>query len=140
MSGSMTSHVKESMMYVRNAQDRWNQLERRFSLTNGIRKYKLNKAAYDLRQKEKSVTEYYTAIKSLWDELDAMSNLPPIIVMNPKAHAFVAVLNKEKEEDRLFQFLHGVDDDYGSKRSHVLMFLPLPSVEEASDRFVQEET
>ncbi|KAL2902329.1 Mediator of RNA polymerase II transcription subunit 17, partial [Bienertia sinuspersici] len=139
MTGSMTSHVKESVMYVRNARDMWMQLERRFSLTNGTRKYKLNKAVYDLRQKEQSVTEYYTTMKSLWDELDAMSNLPPITVMTPEVQAFVNALNKQREEERLFQFLNGLDDDYGSERSHILMFSPLPSVEEACARFVQEE-
>ncbi|KAL2944837.1 hypothetical protein RDABS01_033184 [Bienertia sinuspersici] len=94
-------------------------------------KYKLNKAVYDLRQKEQSVTEYYTSMKSLWDELDAMSNLPPITLMTPEVQAFVNALNKQREEGRLFQFLNGLDNNYGSKRSHILMFSPLPSVEEA---------
>ncbi|KAL2944142.1 putative transposase y4uI [Bienertia sinuspersici] len=116
MKGSMTNHVKESVM-----------------------KYKLNKAVYDLKQKEKTVTEYYTAKKSLWDELDAMSNLPPITTMTPEVQAFVTALNKEREEERLFQFLNGLENDYGSERSHVLMFTPLPSVEEACARFVQDE-
>ncbi|KAL2904693.1 Retrovirus-related Pol polyprotein from transposon RE2, partial [Bienertia sinuspersici] len=139
MIGSMTSHVKESVMYVRNARDMWMQLERRFSLTNGTRKYKLNKVVYDLRQKEQSVTEYYTTMKSLWDELDAMSNLPPITVMTLEVQTFVNARNKQRDEERLFQFLNGFDDDYGSERSHILMFSPLPSVEEACARFVQEE-
>ncbi|KAL2932685.1 Cysteate synthase [Bienertia sinuspersici] len=139
MTGSMTAHVKESVMYVRNARDMWNQLERRFALTNRTRKYKLNKALYDLRQKKKTVTEYYTTMKSLWDDLDAMSNLPPITTMTPEIQAFVTALNKEREEERLFQFLNDLEDDYGSERSHVLMFTPLPSVEEACARFVQEE-
>lgn len=40
LTGSMTPSVKESesVVYVRNAKEIWDQLERRFALTNGTRK------------------------------------------------------------------------------------------------------
>ncbi|KAL2894149.1 Glutathione S-transferase S1 [Bienertia sinuspersici] len=139
LTGSMSQNVKESVIYVKKAKEIWDQLERRFSFTNGTTKYKLNKAVHDLIQKDKSVLEYYTKINALRDEIDAMRNLPPITTMTPEVLAFVKALNKEREEERLFQFLSGLEEDYAAERSHVLMFSPLPIVEDACARFSHEE-
>ncbi|KAL2921867.1 Translation initiation factor IF-3 [Bienertia sinuspersici] len=139
LTGSMSHNVKESVIYVKETKEIWDQLKRRFSMTNGTRKYKLNKAVYDLRQKDKSVLEYYNKMKALWDEIDAMRNLPPITSMTPGVVAFVRALNLEREEERLFQFLSGLEDDYVAEKIHVLMFTPLPSVEDACARSSHEE-
>ncbi|KAL2922415.1 Translation initiation factor IF-3 [Bienertia sinuspersici] len=135
----MPQNVKESMVYVKEAKEIWDQLEMRFSLTNGTRKYKLNKAVYDLRQKDKSVLEYYTKIKALSDDINAMRNLPPITSMTPEVLSFVKALNREREKERLFQFLSGLEEDYAAKRSHVLMFSPLLTIEDACARSCHEE-
>ncbi|KAL2900904.1 Target of rapamycin complex 2 subunit bit61 [Bienertia sinuspersici] len=109
-------------------------LEKRFSMTNGTRKDKLNRDAYDLKQKGKSVKEYYIAMKAIWDELNALEDYPPITTMNAKIRALVDVMNRRKEEARLFQFLYGLDETYAADRSQLLHYSTLPSVEVAVSR------
>ena len=55
---------------------------------------------YDLRQKEKTVTEYYTKIKSLWDEIDSMRAAPPLTENNAEISTYVRVMQQEREEDK----------------------------------------
>ncbi|GKE39445.1 cysteine-rich receptor-like protein kinase 8, partial [Tanacetum coccineum] len=118
----------------------WQQLERRFSLSDGSRKYKLNKDTYDVTQTRCLVGEYYTKMKCVWEELDNLNTFHVIGRITPKRTAFLNVLNKQKEEQRLFQFLNGLEDKYSHQRSQILMINPLPNVENACSLIQQEES
>nr|GFA02607.1 serine carboxypeptidase S28 family protein [Tanacetum cinerariifolium] len=127
-----------------NLQDLWdtcnNMLERRFSLSDGSRKYKLNKDTYEITQSGCSVGEYYTKMKYVWEELDNLNTLHVIARITPEITAFLNVLNKQKKEQRLFQFLNGLEDKYSHQRSQILMINPLPNVENACSLIQQEES
>nr|GEZ49687.1 retrovirus-related Pol polyprotein from transposon TNT 1-94 [Tanacetum cinerariifolium] len=47
---------------------------------------------------------------------------------------------KQKEEQRLFQFLTGLEDCYSHQRSQILMMNPLPNVESACSLIQQEKS
>ncbi|GKC52122.1 hypothetical protein Tco_1074867 [Tanacetum coccineum] len=96
-------------MFVGTASEIWQQLEKRFSLSDGSRKYKLNKDTYEITQAGCSVV-------------------------------FLAALNKQKEEQRPFQFLNGLENHLSHQRSQILMIDPLLSVENACSLLQQEET
>lgn len=46
----------------------------------------------------------------------------------------------QREEDRLMQFLMGLNDSYNTVRSNILMMSPLPNVRQAYSLVIQEET
>nr|GEV39127.1 reverse transcriptase domain-containing protein [Tanacetum cinerariifolium] len=50
-------------------------------------------------QKEKTFTEYYTKIQSLWDEIDSMRTAL-LIENNDKISTYVRVMQQEREEDK----------------------------------------
>lgn len=67
--GSVSKSIKRSIMLVSSAKQIWNQLEKRFALTNGTRKYKICKDLYEKKQ-GKQVSEYYTKMRCYWRSLD----------------------------------------------------------------------
>lgn len=79
-----------------------------------------------------SASTYFTKIKGLWDELETYRTLPTCSQM--KAH------DEQREEDRLMQFLMGLNDSYSTVRSNILMMSPLPNVRQAYSLVIQEET
>lgn len=73
-------------------------MENRFSVANGARKYKLSKAVYETRQNGRATADYYTEIKSLWEELEALSDFPALTRMNPEVRAYIDAVQRDEEE------------------------------------------
>lgn len=137
---NISDSIKRSVLFINSASEIWRQLEKRFSLTNGSRKYKLTKDLFALRQNTLSINDYFTALSSLWEEIDSMSSLPVIKTVTPEITTFLQAIETLKEESRLFQFLNGLNDVYGPQRSQLLMLQPLPTVEVACSALQQEES
>ncbi|XP_074306490.1 uncharacterized protein LOC141641742 [Silene latifolia] len=109
--------IKRSILYVRTAKEIWEYLQRQFSVSNGARKFRLNKELEDLAQGERSI----------------------FTQMTPEVNAWLDAQLKEQEERKLFQFLNGLHPSYTTMRTNVLMMSPLPTVEEAAAIFQHEE-
>ncbi|KAL2927268.1 Prostaglandin G/H synthase 2 [Bienertia sinuspersici] len=77
-------------MFMNTARDMWKSLEQRFQITNGARKYQVCKMIYETKQNGKGVTEYYTEMKILWEELDNMNVYPAITEINPEVAAYLS--------------------------------------------------
>jgi len=75
--------------------------------------FHIQKVIATINQGMMFVSSYYIQIESLWDELDTYRSSSPCNQM--KAH------NDKKEEDRLVQFLMGLNDTYKGVRPNILM-------------------
>ena len=135
--GSVSESIKKSIMYLTSAFDIWKHLERKYSITNGARKYQLNKNVYDAKKNNMSVNEYYTYMQGIWEELDSLNVWPVLSTVSEEMQNFLDVLSKQRDEQKLLQFLTG---SYNAQRSHILMMTPLPSVEIVCSMIQQEES
>lgn len=86
---NISENVKTSVLFINSASEIWKQLETRFSLTNGSRKYKLTKDLYALKQNSLSINDYFTALSGIWKEIDSMSSLPVIKTVTPEIAEFL---------------------------------------------------
>nr|GEV31986.1 cysteine-rich RLK (receptor-like protein kinase) 8 [Tanacetum cinerariifolium] len=132
---SVNESIGRSIMFIGIATEIWQQLEKRFSVSDGSRKYMLNKNTNEITQSGSSIGDYFTKIKCVWEELDSLNTLPA-----PAITAFLTALSKQKEEQRLFQFLNGLEDCYSHQKSQILMMNPFLNVESACSFIQQEES
>ena len=114
---SVCDSIAKSVMFIGSASEIWSQLETIFSLSNGSRKYKLCKDTFGISQQGSSVSEYYPRMKCVWEELDSLTALPNLVTITPEITEFLNVVQRQKEEQRLFQFLNGLDECYSAQIS-----------------------
>ncbi|XP_072066989.1 uncharacterized protein [Arachis hypogaea] len=85
------------------------------------------------------MTAYYRKLKVLWDELAQCEQISKCTCDVWKC-GFGSQLEKQRKEDRVHQFLMGLDDaSYGTVRSNILVTDPLPTLNRVYAMLVQEE-
>ncbi|XP_070017979.1 uncharacterized protein [Nicotiana sylvestris] len=81
------------------------------------------------------IASYFNKLKKLWDELRFMcTNHANTCICAAKPR-----LQKEEEENRLHQFLMGLNETYVGVRSNLLMMQPPPSLDTAYGILLQDE-
>jgi len=86
-----------------------------------------------LNQGDLSVTDYFTKLRVIWDELD---NFRPDHVCTCNGFSVIA---QRKREDQAMQFLHGLNDQYNNIKAHVLLMEPVPTITKIFSLVVQQE-
>ncbi|KAI9181123.1 hypothetical protein LWI28_011688 [Acer negundo] len=114
----------DSVIYYTTANEVWEDLRERFSQSNAPRIFEIQRDIAYLRQEQLSVSACYTKLKGLWDELSSYSD---------------AVHGAQHDQQKLMQFLMGLNDSYSSVCGQILLMNPLPSVRQAYSSVSQEE-
>ncbi|XP_061369921.1 uncharacterized protein LOC133312697 [Gastrolobium bilobum] len=131
--------LKPYIHYFPTAKALWDDLRERYSIQNAPKIYQLKANLFQLRQQGISVSQYYTKLRGAWDELDDARALPDCPY---GAHCPVTQhITKEMADDRVYQFLLGLDNAmFGTIRTQLLNQPNLPSLNKAYSTLVQEET
>ncbi|XP_074314534.1 uncharacterized protein LOC141649752 [Silene latifolia] len=113
----------------------WNELKKRYSAGNAPRVHQLKSELNDCKQgNNQSIVDYYTKMKATWDELANYSHVPQCTC------GAAAALAKEREEEKVHQFLMGLDTQlYGHIRTNLLMEDDITSLSRAYALVLREE-
>jgi len=122
------------IMYASIAKEVWDDLYERFHKIDAVRTFNLHKNISSLSQENMFVCAYFSKLKDLWDEFEALVPAPNCEC--DKSKDFVVHLQKLK----LFQFLMGLNESYLQARSQILLMSPLPSVNQAYAMIVSDES
>ncbi|KAI9185245.1 hypothetical protein LWI28_005591 [Acer negundo] len=121
---TLSPEISDSVIYYSSANEVWEDLYERFSQSNAPRIFEIQRDIAYLRQEQLSVSAYYTKLKGLWDELSSYSD---------------TVHGAQQDQQKLMQFLMGLNDSYSGVRGQILLINPLPSVCQAYSSVSQEE-
>ncbi|XP_060210247.1 uncharacterized protein LOC132637121 [Lycium barbarum] len=134
---SLSKDIADNIIYSKAARDLYTDLEQRFGQSNSAKLFHLQKELSDIVQGNTDVAGYFTKIKRLWDELDSLNT-------DNKCSCNCIYGGKEKltkslEDEKLINFLMGLNETYGPARSSILMIKPLPNLNHAYSLLLQEE-
>lgn len=131
---SLERQIAKSIMHFKTASAIWADLGGRFGNPFSSQLYRLQEQLLNTVQEHgMSISEYFTKVKSLWDEIDDLRPLP-ICTCNPSVS-----FTKIQQDQRILTFLMKLDQDYSQIRSSLLMNKELPDITEAYRMLLQEE-
>ncbi|XP_015161797.1 uncharacterized protein [Solanum tuberosum] len=134
---SLSKDLADSLQYVNNAKELWEELADRYDQTNGAKLFQLQQEINDLVQGNLDITGYYTRLKQLWEELSTLdANTQCTCLCNCGGKI---KMHKAEKDRRLIQFLMGLNEVYTVMRGNILMMNPLPYMAHAFSILVQEE-
>lgn len=104
-----------------------------------MRVAELHKELYQSKQGTQSMTEFFTSLSTIWEELDNFRPVPECKCrVKCTCDAFSDVL-KHREDDRVIRFITGLNDNYSMVQNQVLLMDPLPDPDRAFSMVVQFE-
>ncbi|XP_010519415.1 PREDICTED: uncharacterized protein LOC104798893 [Tarenaya hassleriana] len=131
--------LRSDVIHREFAKDLWDYLKRRFGMTSAPRLLRLRSDLANCRQQGLSVESYFGKLTKLWDDLASLRAVK-VCKCGGCSCNVTAELEKQHQEDRLYEFLLGLDEaKFATVRSNLLSRLPLPTVEEAYLVVVQDE-
>ncbi|GAU36120.1 hypothetical protein TSUD_374830 [Trifolium subterraneum] len=116
-----------------------NDLRERFSQGDLIRISELQREIYDLKQENRSVTEFYSELKLLWEELELYLPIPTCTcrvccsceAMRAARHNHVVL--------HTIRFLTGLNENFAVVKSQILLMEPLPTMNKVFSMVIQHE-
>lgn len=137
----ISSEICDSVVYFTIARAIWEDLAIRFSQGNMPRIFQLKKDLTALYQGSMSITTYFTKMRSLIDELNALAHIPKCVYPQTSCSCGVsAKLEAFEQVNSLNQFLMGLNDVYYGILRKMLMMKPLPTLSQAYSLLFQEES
>lgn len=131
---TISTELLNGIEYASNAHLVWEDLKERFDKINRIRNFQLHRAILTLSQGTSSISVDFTRLKTLWVEYDAM--VPSPNCGCAKSKDYVDHLHQQK----LLQFLSGLNDSYYQARRQILLKTNVPSINQAYAMIIEDET
>lgn len=105
-------------------------LNKRFGRCNGPKTYKLQREIFVYSQGNQSVVQYFNNLTALWDVL-----MPPLDCRYGVKRTTV----KRDEQQKMFKFLHDLNNVFERARSQMLLLEALPDLDMAYSMILQVE-
>lgn len=136
---SVSEPIAQTIVFLENALDVWVDLKERFTKADRIRVANILTKLNNLKQESKSVLDYYTEMRGLWEELNSHIPLPACTcIQQCKCEVMRSAINF-RIEDQIIQFLTGLNDSFSVIKTQVLLMESLPSINKIYSMVIQEE-
>ncbi|XP_058756759.1 uncharacterized protein LOC131629981 [Vicia villosa] len=134
---SVEAEIAQSILWMDNATDMWNELKDRFYHGDIFRISDLQEEICMLKQGDASISSYYTKLKILWQELDNFRPIPECSCIS--TCLAITKIRSYRESDHVIRFLKGLNDQYSAIRSQIMLMDPLPNLCKVYSLLVQQE-
>jgi hypothetical protein len=136
---SVTPAISQSLAYTDSAAQAWEDLKARFFRAVRVRVSSLQREIYALRQDSSTVTEFFTKLKGMWEELLLYRPIPNFTCTFRCVCESMINAKKFREEDLVLLFLTGLNDHYSMVRSQILLMETFPQLNSAFGIIIQHE-
>ena len=120
---SITKDIRSSLIYFTTTFDIWEKLRIRYLRSDGPRVFCLEKSVSSIAHNLKSVTEYFSEFKALWDEYISYCPISSCKYGNLDSCScnILKHLTDWQQSDYVMKFLVGLHDSYSAVKSQLLL-------------------
>lgn len=141
--GVLEDSIANSILSFKTSKEIWDELEERYGQSLNAQMFSLQEELNALVQTpEMSILDFFTKIKTLWDEFDALNPIATC-TCSATSNSTCDVAKKAfkmQQNSKVISFLMKLDKRYKQVRSNMLMMPDLPSAAQAYRILLQEET
>ncbi|XP_028181379.1 uncharacterized protein LOC114368257 [Glycine soja] len=114
---SMSVEIAQSILWREKASDVWKELHEHVSHADLFRISEIQEEIFNQRQGDNFVSKFYTALKTLWDELDVLNPLPQFATENASVPKALLVVGDDTSNSKRNQGSgNGWNNRYTSKK------------------------
>ncbi|OMO49486.1 hypothetical protein CCACVL1_30978 [Corchorus capsularis] len=122
----ISKELQTGAAHADTARDIWCDFEERFAQGIAPRVYELKRTIALLQQEKSSISTYYGNLKTVWSELQSLRHVP--LCTCGCTYGAGKKMQAMHEEEKVFDFLMGLDDTHQTVRSHILSIDSLPTL------------
>jgi len=131
---TMIPEITDTCMFLNSAKEIWNAMDQTYSKAKDAAQiYDVKVKTVAAKQGNQTITEYANQLKSLWMELDHYR------VIKAKCSDDSAILKEYIEQDRVYDFLVGLNSDFDQVRVQILGKEKIPGINEVVAMVRSEE-
>ena len=116
----------------------WLDIHNQFKQSDGPRTAEIKQQIFAETQGSQSVSDYYTKLKQLWEELKNHEGPYTCCCGRPDCASLKRIVARE-EQDHILKFLTGLNDTFTATRGQILMMEPRPNISKVFNLVSQEE-
>ncbi|XP_019450657.1 PREDICTED: uncharacterized protein LOC109352928 [Lupinus angustifolius] len=136
---SIKESIAKSILWMDSAAEVWKDLEERFSQGDMFRMAELQEEFHHLNQGNLSISEFYTQLKTIWEEIEIFRPIRSCPCLENCTHGIIQDVKRYREEDYVIRFLKGLNEQYAHVRSQIMLNQPLPTISKAFSLLIQQE-
>nr|XP_033514192.1 uncharacterized protein LOC117278866 [Nicotiana tomentosiformis]XP_033514193.1 uncharacterized protein LOC117278866 [Nicotiana tomentosiformis] len=131
---NVSAELLGGIVYASDAHLVWEDLRERFDKVNRVRNFQLHREIATLSQGTNSVSVYFSRIKELWHEYDVLVPFSDCGCRKARDHV------EQMHQQRVMQFLSGLNDSYDQSRRQILMKTNAPNLNQTYAMIIQDES
>uniref|UniRef100_A0A7C9DJJ1 Retrotransposon Copia-like N-terminal domain-containing protein n=1 Tax=Opuntia streptacantha TaxID=393608 RepID=A0A7C9DJJ1_OPUST len=135
---SLHKNVRESVLFHNTASDIWDELNDRYGQSNKARLFQAQKAVSCMTQEDQDIANFFNKARKAWDEFAAVGATPRCSCSKCECQINARLQNYDQEQ-RIIQFLMGLNESYTAVRGNILMMTPFPNLSQVYSLLIQEE-
>lgn len=135
---SLEPSILQSMLWIDTASDMWNNLRKRFYQGDVFRISDLQEEIYMPKQGDASVSDSYTHLVGLWQELENFRPIPSCPGPVPCQCQLHTAMKTYRDNGYVIMFLKGLNEQL-AVRSQIMLMQPLSEIDQAFSMLIQQE-
>jgi hypothetical protein len=136
---SISDSIAQSLVFLENAIDVWTDLRERFAQADLVRIAELQQEIHSLKQESRTVTEFYSDLKLLWEELEIYIPIPNCSCRNRCTCEAMRSARNNHTVLYAIRFLTGLNEHFAMVKSQILLMDPLPTMNRVFSLVLQHE-